>query len=109
MCVLELVEQALDQAGRVKAEMTADQLAARGRAAGLARAGADQKLRRRERAAGDDDGARADDVLPSVGSDVLDPGRLRAVAGFLDRYASDRAAGAQFEPAGRPARAGCRC
>ena len=87
--VLRLVEESVHQADRVDAEMPPD--------GPVREAGAEQELRRVERARGDDDGAGAHGVARSRLVDVLDPGRL----GALHDHALDLGVRPQLEDAPR--------
>ena len=73
----------------MEAEVAADQPAARA----VGQPGAQEQLRRVERPAGHDDGARVDALQRPVAVDVLDARRLAA----LDHDALDVRAGAQLE------------
>ena len=92
--VLRLVEQPVDEPGRVEAEVAADQPAARA----VRQARAQEQLRRVQRPRRDDDRTRVDARDRSVQVDVLDALRLAV----LDQDPVDARVGAQLEPARRP-------
>ena len=87
--VLRLVEQAVDEARRMQADVLPERRVAQARA--------HEQLRRVERAGCDDDAGRPRGVARAGGVGVLDARRLRAVGPVLDQDALDRGLRAQVE------------
>ena len=99
--VLRLVEEPVDEAHRMEAEVAADEAARRA----VRQRRALQQLRRVERPRGDDDRARVDPPRGAVAVDVLDARWPRRPRSRRARRARRRAARA-CPP---PTRRGCRC